>query len=109
MVENDKDEDTSSYRYSWSYKVKVPPHLAAFTLGINGYLDSDWSEDLPEEYSFMNRVHEKSVEVGIYPFQQGMRLIGRNFGLSTTLGVKFNNYRFNITEVDEGSRACFPN
>lgn len=112
MVENDKDEDTKHYRYSWSYRRSgFEPHLAAFTLGINGYLDSKWSEDLPEEYSFMNRVHEKSVEVGIYPFQQGMRLIGRNFGLSTALGVKFNNYRFdlsNITEVDEGSRAWFP-
>lgn len=86
-------------------------HLSGFYLGINGYLDADNKDRLPQDYAFMETIPGKSIEVGIYPWQQSIRLIGPHVGLVTAAGIKFNNYRFDfdrITEVPEESRIWFP-
>jgi hypothetical protein len=86
-------------------------HLSGITLGINGYLDSDMQETVPADYDFMRTIHEKSIELGIYPFQQNIRLIGSHVGLVTAIGLKYNNYRFDIgqmADITEAGRPWFP-
>ncbi|GAO29321.1 WG repeat-containing protein [Geofilum rubicundum] len=86
-------------------------HLSGITLGINGYLDEEMQETVPADYGFMSTIHEKSIEFGIYPFQQDVRLIGSHVGLVTAIGLKYNNYRFDIgqmTDINEAARPWFP-
>ncbi len=86
-------------------------HLAGINLGINSYIDAAGNEDVPEEYSFMELNHEKSVEFSIFPAQQDIRLIGSRFGMVTSMGLKFNNYRFDLVspaQLNPIGEAWFP-
>ena len=75
--------------------------LDGINLGINGYLNSDFKEAVPDDYSFMDINNERSFEVSIYPFQHSIGLIGSHFGLVSALGIQFNNYRFNLYNSNE--------
>lgn len=86
-------------------------HLAGIGIAMNGYLDSEGREELPPGYEFMELNQQKSVEVTIYPWQESVRLFGSWFGLTTGLGVQYNNYRFNIetyADIQEPGRDWFP-
>ncbi len=86
-------------------------HLAGVGIALNGYLDADLKEELPAGYEFMSLNQTKSVEVSIYPFSEDIRLLGNWFGLTTGIGLQYNNYRFdldNISDVDEPGREWFP-
>lgn len=86
-------------------------HLAGVGIALNGYLDADMREELPAGYEFMSLNQTKSVEISIYPVSENIRLLGNWFGLTTGIGLQYNNYRFNldnISEVDEPGRAWFP-
>ena len=86
-------------------------HLSGITFGINGYFDDDLQETVPADYSFMSTIHEKSIELGIYPVQKNIRLIGSHVGLVTAIGLKFNNYRFDISQmsdINDLARPWFP-
>jgi len=86
-------------------------HLAGVGIALNGYLDADLQEELPAGYEFMSLNQTKSVEVSIYPVSENIRLLGNWFGLTTGIGLQYNNYRFNldnISEVDEPGQEWFP-
>lgn len=94
-----------------SYTPHFEGHLAGFGLALNGYLDEDGKEELPAGYDFMALNQGKSVEVSIYPFEQDLRLIGGWFGLTTGIGLQYNNYRFNLEtpgDIDEAGKDWFP-
>ena len=75
--------------------------LDGINLGINGYLNSGFKEEVPNNYSFMDINNERSFEVSVYPFQHSIGLIGSGFGLASALGIQFNNYRFNLYNSNE--------
>ncbi len=86
-------------------------HLSGINMGINGYFDEEMQETVPADYSFMSTIHEKSIEVGVYPVQKNIRLIGSHVGLVTAIGLKYNNYRFDIdqmSDINEVARPWFP-
>jgi hypothetical protein len=86
-------------------------HLSGVGLALNGYFDADFKEELPEEYGFMSLNQTKSVEVSFYPFQENIRLLGSWFGLTTGIGIQYNNYRFDIgnnADIEEAGRDWFP-
>ncbi|WP_291860963.1 WG repeat-containing protein [Marinilabilia sp.] len=86
-------------------------HLSGVGLALNGYLDSDLKEEMPDGYAFMSLNQTKSVEVIIYPWQESIRLLGSWFGLTTGIGLQYNNYRFqieNISEVEAPGNDWFP-
>ena len=86
-------------------------HLGGFGLALNGYMDENGREELPDSYGFMQLNQGKSMEVSIYPFQKDLRLIGSWFGLTTGIGLQYNNYRFNLEspgDIDEAGKDWFP-
>lgn len=86
-------------------------HLAGVNLGVNSYLDAEGNEDVPAGYGFMQLNHEKSVEFSVYPVQQDIRLIGSYFGMVTSMGLKYNNYRFDLVsplDLNEIGQSWFP-
>lgn len=86
-------------------------NLSGFNLGINSYVDADFNENVPAGYEFMDLIHEKSIEFSIYPAQKSIRLIGSHVGLVSSLGLQYNNYRFDLNsygDLNENSMAWFP-
>lgn len=105
--------DGEGVHYSRSKKRRkyFDGHLSGVGLALNGYLDADQKEELPDGYGFMSLNQTKSVEVSIYPFQENIRLLGSWFGLTTGIGIQYNNYRFDIeslSDVEEPGRDWFP-
>ncbi|MGQ1889413.1 WG repeat-containing protein [Thermophagus sp. OGC60D27] len=86
-------------------------HLAGIGLALNGYLDNEGHEELPAGYEFMELDQRKSLEVVFYPWEENVRLLGDWFGLTTGLGVQYNNYRFKLesySDIPENGREWFP-
>lgn len=98
----------------WKHKKKrrnFEGHLASINFGINGYFNEDMEETVPADYSFMTTIHEKSIELGVYPVQKNIRLIGSHVGLVTAIGLKFNNYRFDVSQmsdINDPAKPWFP-
>ena len=68
-----------------------------FYLGVNGYMTSGNSLDLPEKYSYMDLEYNNSISVNLNLWQQNLAIArGQKsaLGLITGLGVGWNNYRF---------------
>ncbi|HDZ41846.1 MAG TPA: hypothetical protein ENH59_09255 [Bacteroidetes bacterium] len=99
----DHEEDTGEMRRR--NRRRFSPHWAAFELGINNYLTSDYSMSLPPEMAYMDLNTGKSFNVNINFVQLGLGF-SRHFGIATGLGLEFNDYKFegnnNITKDEEG-------
>lgn len=86
-------------------------HWGGFDLGINGYVNGKQEFDLPEAYDFLDLRWEKSINVAINFWEQNFNLINNQLGLTTGLGLNWNNYRFEdrayITRTSEGISGGF--
>lgn len=84
---------------------KYDGHWGGFDMGINGLLTSDNSMDLPENYEFLDLKMEKSINVALNLFEQNFNLISDKVGITTGLGLEWNNYRMKdnvvITDLNE--------
>lgn len=75
-------------------KNKFDGHWDGFCIGVNGYLNSEGTMDMPRGYELMDLRMEKSINVQINFFEQNVNIIRNHFGLVTGLGLEYNNYRF---------------
>ncbi len=78
-------------RASWS------DTWTGFYLGVNGYMTSGQSLDLPEKDSYMDLEYNNSISVNLNLWQQNLAIARGHksaLGLVTGLGVGWNNYRF---------------
>ena len=75
-------------------KHRFDGHWGGFYLGINGFMDPDYSLDVPVDYEFLELRMEKSVNVQINFLEQNFNLWGNHLGLVTGLGLEYVNYRF---------------
>ncbi len=80
-------------------KEKYDGHWGGFDIGINGLLNEDFKMDTPRDYEFLDQKMEKSINIGLNIYEQNFNLIGENFGLTTGLGLEWNNYRFKNNAV----------
>ena len=85
---NDKEFET------WTgHPVKFKGHWAAIEMGINSFLNVDYTGFAP---NFMDLNQNKSYEVSlnILRYSIGLQDDKHNIGLVTGLGITFNDYRF---------------
>jgi len=75
-------------------KNKFNGHWEGLCLGVNGYLNSEGTMDMPKGYDLMDLRMEKSINVQLNFFEQNVNIIRNHFGLVTGLGLEYNNYRF---------------
>ncbi len=80
-------------------KKETHPIWAGFEMGINSYVNSNGSFNLPAAYDALELRQEKSVSVSINPLQKNFELGKSNVWFFTGLGVTWNNYQFdkNVT------------
>lgn len=79
-------------------------HLGGMELGFNSFLEDYWNTSLLPENSFMDLHSAKSTCFNIYSPNVSLG-ITRRFGLVTTIGINFGNYRFdgnNSVTTDAG-------
>jgi len=73
---------------------KFNGHWGGFHLGINGYVDPDFSTQVPPEYNFLDLKYEQSIDVHINAYEQNFNLVKNHLGLITGIGFTFNSYRY---------------
>ncbi len=105
VVDPEVNEETKS---EIGKRRRFKGHWSGFELGINNYLNSDFSTSLDPSMYFMELRSSKSINVNINFLQYDFNIAGDNFGFLTGMGFEFNHYRFknNTTiEVIAGSIA----
>lgn len=106
LVVDDRGNVTWQRNAGASRRPKFNGHWAGIELGVNGFLNSDFGLDLPEEYDFLDLKYEKSIDVSINFFEQNINLINNKLGMVTGVGVRWNNYRLrdNIVLVPDSAQ-----
>jgi hypothetical protein len=69
-------------------------HWGGVELGINSYLNSNNNFDLPVKYDFLEQKLNKSFGVNLNLIEQNFNLYKGNIGITTGVGVSWDNYRF---------------
>jgi len=100
------DDDGPKITYKRKERSRFKGNWAGVELGVNGYLTSDGSLDMPAGYEFMELKYEKSTNFNLNFFQQSFGIFGNKFGFVTGLGLRWNNWRFanNIVLSADSSR-----
>ncbi|MBN2611794.1 MAG: PorT family protein [Bacteroidales bacterium] len=73
---------------------KFKGHWTGLELGLNNFLDADFSMSRPAEYSWMDLNTGRSWNVNLNFHQTSVGIIGNRFGMVTGLGIEMNNYQF---------------
>ncbi|MFO7657125.1 MAG: outer membrane beta-barrel protein [Bacteroidales bacterium] len=98
-IKNDDDDDKRSQKAK-----KFKGHWTGLELGINNFLDSDFSMSRSAENNWMDLNTGRSWNVNLNFHQTSLGIIGNRFGLVTGLGIEMNNYHFDgdnsISEVN---------
>ena len=87
-------DDDKEFDFDFQEDESFDIHWAGFEMGINNYLNNDFSMNLSDENSFMELNTGKSWNVNINFIEYDTPLIGEKFGVGTGMGIEFNDYRF---------------
>jgi hypothetical protein len=68
-------------------------------LAFNGYVNKDFSSNLPSQYEFLTLNDVKSVGVNLNIFELNGNIINNRFGIVSGIGLQWNNYRFDDNVV----------
>jgi hypothetical protein len=82
---NDDDDDDNDDKVS---------HWAGIRLGVNGYVTSAGTPEIPSVVSFLELDYAKSVSWDLNLLEKDFRLYKNNVELVTGLGLHFANYAF---------------
>ncbi len=102
---NSWDDDNEFYG---RHQKKFDGHWSGFELGLNTFVNTDYSMYSSKEEGFMDLYHPKSLAVNLnfIEWNIGLQEKGNTLGLVTGLGLEWNNYRFDkritITEDENG-------
>ncbi|MFA8449234.1 MAG: GIN domain-containing protein [Bacteroidales bacterium] len=93
----DEDEVRLERRAKKTHKYykKFIGHFAGLEIGLNGYLNKDFNMDFGKKYSYLDLRMEKSANININFFDQGIPFNkSKTFGMVTGIGFSIHNYRF---------------
>ncbi len=75
-------------------KNKFRGHWGGLHLGINGYVDQDFSTQVPDDYDFLDLKYEKSFNVQLNVYEQNFNLYRNHLGLITGIGFNWSIYNY---------------
>jgi len=75
-------------------KGKYNGHWAGIDFGWNGYVNSDHNMDFPASQKYLDLITSRSMTVNLNPFELNLNIAKNHFGLTSGLGLTFNNYYF---------------
>ena len=99
------EDDDSDFDFNFGKtKEKFDIHWSGFEIGINNYLNNDFSMNLSEENSFMELNTSKSWNINLNFIEYEVPIIKENFGIGTGMGFEFNDYRFdNLSPIKKAN------
>lgn len=104
-------DDEGNVDFKRNRQDRFDGHWGGFEMGINGYLNSDMGFDMPAGYEYLDLRYEKSTNVALNLIEQNFNLIRNHFGITTGLGIEWQNYRFDnnviFTTNDDGVDGGF--
>lgn len=69
-------------------------HWAGFEIGMNNFLNNNYSMNLSEENEYLDLNTGKSWNINLNFIEYDLNVIGKNFGIGSGLGLEFMNFRF---------------
>ncbi|TVR71653.1 MAG: PorT family protein [Marinilabiliales bacterium] len=94
-----------SYRRSRPFR----GHWRGLDIGLNNYVNSDFSTSLGADMDYMELAAARSVNLGINVLQYSLAISDNNIGLVTGVGFEYNNYRFsNDVSIIKENREIVP-
>ena len=75
-------------------KGKYNGHWAGVDFGWNGYVNSDHNMDFPSNLRYLDLNTPRSMTVNLNPVELNLNIAKNHFGLTSGLGLTFNNYYF---------------
>ncbi len=103
-------DDDGNVRVKRHKKEKYDGHWGGIDIGINGLVFDDNSLTPPPAYNFLDQKMERSINFTINLYEQNFNLVKENFGLTTGLGIEWNNYRLSdnvVMDLDNDIYARF--
>jgi hypothetical protein len=74
-------------------------HWAGIELGWNGYLNSNNNMTFPSNQRYLDLNSSRSMTVNINPVELNLNIAKNHFGLTSGLGLTFNNYFFSSSTL----------
>lgn len=93
----EKDDDFDGWKKDKKHKKrhkKFDGHFGGIEIGYASYMDKNQSMSLDTSMKFMELNTGKSFEFNLNIFEQNIKLYKRYIGLTTGMGFRFNQYRF---------------
>lgn len=75
-------------------KGKYNGHWAGIDFGWNGYVNSDHNMNFPSSQRYLDLNTSRSMTVNLNPVELNLNIAKNHFGLTSGLGLTFNNYYF---------------
>lgn len=92
--EHEWNDDDPDFDLDFGEDEDFDVHWAGLEIGLNNYLNSDFSLSLSEANRYMDLNTGKSWNVNLNFIEYDLNLIGERFGAGTGMGIEFNDYRF---------------
>lgn len=92
--EHEWNDDDEEFDWDFGEDEDFDVHWAGFEIGLNNYVNNDFSMSLSEANSYMDLNTGKSWNVNLNFIEYDLNLIGKRFGIGTGMGIEFNDYRF---------------
>lgn len=92
--DDDWNEEMNDFDWDFGNSKGFDLHWAGFEIGLNNYVNNDFSMALSENNSYLDLNTGKSWNVNLNFIEYDINLIGKSFGVGTGMGVEFNDYRF---------------
>lgn len=75
-------------------KGKYNGHWAGIDFGWNGYVNTDFNMSFPSNQKYLDLNSSRSMTVNLNPVELNLNIARNHFGLTSGLGLTFNNYYF---------------
>jgi hypothetical protein len=91
-------------------KGKYNGHWAGVDLGWNGYVNPDFNMNFPANQKYLDLNTSRSMTVNLNPIELNLNIAKNHFGLTSGLGLTFNNYYFSNSTLlvhDSGALVAY--
>jgi opacity protein-like surface antigen len=107
----DRDKENKDDEKGWKAG-GFKGHWTGIELGLNNYLNKDYSMGPGTDAEYMSLNSSRSIDVNLNFVQHSFGIIGNRFGMVTGLGFEFYNYFFRhnntIVTNDQGIIGSYP-
>ena len=101
IIETGKNKHVDIKRSEWEdddwdkdFFKKFDGHWASFDIGVNGFVDEDYSRYGGTSFMDLNQSKSLEVNINFLEYNIGFQKDKKNIGMVTGMGLSYNNYRF---------------